>query len=98
MFVYDFPYAFLYFPGGSRERPQSVYEKQFNGPVQKCLQLSSQPVTQQRSQQVSIGQATVINLVSNNKNSSSSSNNSTDHGSVPPPLPPRPAGGLGASR
>jgi len=84
--------------GGSRERPQSVYEKQFNGPVQKCLQLSSQPVTQQRSQQVSIGQATVINLVSNNKNSSSSSNNSTDHGSVPPPLPPRPAGGLGASR
>jgi len=71
--------------GGSRERPQSVYEKKF-GPVQQCL-LSSPPMTQQRSQQVSIGQATVINLV-NNKNSSSSSPSDV---SIPPPLPPRPA-------
>ena len=68
--------------GGSRERPQSVYEKKF-GPVQQCL-LSSPPMTQQRSQQVSIGQATVINLV-NNKNSSSSPSDV----SIPPPLPPR---------
>ena len=68
--------------GGSRERPQSVYEKKF-GPVQQCL-LSSPPMTQQRSQQVSIGQATVINLV-NNKNSSSSPSDV----STPPPLPPR---------
>lgn len=59
-----------------RERPQSVYEKQFGGPVQKLL--SSPPMTQTRSQQVSIGQATVINLVKNN--------------SEPPPLPPRPSG------
>ena len=70
--------------GGSRERPQSVYEKKF-GPVQQCL-LSSPPMTQQRSQQVSIGQATVINLVNNNKNSSSSSPSDV---SIPPPLPPR---------
>jgi len=55
-------------------------------------------MTQQRSQQVSIGQATVINLVNTNKNSSASNISSTDNGSVPPPLPPRPAGGLGASR
>ena len=46
--------------GHSRERPQSVYEKQF-GPVQHSL-LSSPPMTQPRSQQVSIGQATVVNL------------------------------------
>jgi len=76
--------------GGSRERPQSVYEKKF-GPVQQCL-LSSPPMTQQRSQQVSIGQATVINLV-NNKNSSSSPSDV----SIPPPLPPRPAAMMGGS-
>ena len=68
--------------GGSRERPQSVYEKKF-GPVQQCL-LSSPPMTQQRSQQVSIGQATVINLV-NNKNSTFSPSDV----SILPPLPPR---------
>ena len=60
-----------------RERPQSVYEKQFGGPVQQML--SSPPMTQSRSQQVSIGQATVINLVKNTNE--------------PPPLPPRPSGG-----
>ena len=63
--------------GKKSERPQSVYEKQFGGPVQQLL--SSPPQPSQRSQQVSIGQATVINLVSTNKNE-------------PPPLPPRPSG------
>ena len=68
---------------GRPERPQSVYEKQFGGPVQQLL--SSPPattMTKSRSQQVSIGQATVINLVSTNKNNTE-----------PPPLPPRPSNG-----
>jgi len=77
--------------GGSRERPQSVYEKQF-GPVQQCL-LSSPPMTQQRSQQVSIGQATVINLV----NKSSTTSSPSDGSSVPPPLPPRPNAMMGGT-
>ena len=94
--------------GGSRERPQSVYEKQF-GPVQHSL-LSSPPMTQlsrsQQKHQVSIGQATVVNLVKKTtqqqQNHSGSANTiggatSKTENTQPPPLPPRPAGGLNTS-
>ena len=95
--------------GGSRERPQSVYEKQF-GPVQHSL-LSSPPMTQpsrsQQKHQISIGQATVVNLVKKTtqqqqQNHSGSANTiggatSKTENTQPPPLPPRPAGGLNTS-
>ena len=81
----------------SRERPQSVYEKQF-GPVQQLL--SSPPMTQPRSQQqVSIGQATVVNLVKTQQSTGGNTavGTSKTESTQPPPLPPRPAGGLNTS-
>lgn len=81
----------------SRERPQSVYEKQF-GPVQQLL--SSPPMTQPRSQQqVSIGQATVVNLVKTQQSGGActAAGTSKTESTQPPPLPPRPAGGLNTS-
>ena len=81
----------------SRERPQSVYEKQF-GPVQQLL--SSPPMTQPRSQQqVSIGQATVVNLVKTQQSTGActAAGTSKTESTQPPPLPPRPAGGLNTS-
>ena len=75
----------------SRERPQSVYEKQF-GPVQHSL-LSSPPLTQPRSQQVSIAKATVVNLVKQSPQKPNVESNSSAVTQQPPPLPPRPSGG-----
>ena len=77
--------------GHSRERPQSVYEKQF-GPVQHSL-LSSPPLTQPRSQQVSIAKATVVNLVKQSPQKPKVESNSSAVTQQPPPLPPRPSGG-----
>ena len=60
-------------------------------------------ITQPRSQQqVSIGQATVVNLVKTQQHSSSAtaagiSGTSKTESTQPPPLPPRPAGGLNTS-
>ena len=70
-------------PGG-RIRPQSVYEKQFDGPVQQCLEAEAK-ANAYRSQ---ISQATVVNLVNNG---SSRVFARSDHHQTPPPLPPRPS-------
>ena len=84
----------------SRNRPQSVYEKQF-GPVQQCLQAAEDHQNTLYSNRSHIvAQATVVNLVKTSNNVVGLPETppvrplpprELEHGGIPPPLPPRPA-------
>jgi hypothetical protein len=85
-------------------RPQSVYERQFDGPVQHSLDLLASPRTRDKTAQEQISQATVVNLVRNvgrplppipvAASRVAATATATVKPRVPPPLPPRPQGGL----
>lgn len=70
-----------------RNRPQSVYEKQY-GPVQHCL---ATPEFDHTAYSARSQMATVVNLVNREPQTPARPIPERGQGAVPPPLPPRPA-------